>query len=79
LDTVPDQVHEAHYLKLDCSKAHMLLGWKPIWNLEHALDRIIDWHRAALQGHDLYAKTVEHLREYQQTLELRASDFQEKT
>nr|WP_035496777.1 CDP-glucose 4,6-dehydratase [Citrifermentans bremense] len=35
--------HEAHYLKLDCSKARGELGWQPKWNLQTAIDRIIDW------------------------------------
>jgi len=35
--------HEAHYLKLDCSKARVELGWQPKWNLQTAIDRIIDW------------------------------------
>lgn len=35
--------HEANYLKLDCSKAKTMLGWYPVWNLEKALDKVIDW------------------------------------
>ena len=27
----PGAVHEAHYLKLDSSKAHVRLGWDPAW------------------------------------------------
>lgn len=38
-----DHPHEAHYLKLDCSKARMRLGWQPRWNLEKALHNIIEW------------------------------------
>jgi len=41
-----DHPHEAHYLKLDCSKAKARLNWYPKWHLEHALGAIIDWHRA---------------------------------
>jgi CDP-glucose 4,6-dehydratase len=57
--------HEAHYLKLDCSKAQSLLGWKPAWNLERALEKIIDWHHSSLQGADLHAKTLGQIRDYQ--------------
>jgi CDP-glucose 4,6-dehydratase len=35
--------HEAHYLKLDCSKAGELLGWYPRWNLNKALTSILEW------------------------------------
>jgi len=35
--------HEASYLKLDCSKAASLLGWRPKWDLERAIDSIMEW------------------------------------
>lgn len=35
--------HEAHYLKLDCSKAKMQLGWQPRWSLDIALQAIVEW------------------------------------
>lgn len=38
--------HEAHYLKLDISKAKARLGWQPRWNLSTALEHIIQWHQA---------------------------------
>jgi len=37
--------HEANYLKLDCSKAHMRLNWYPRWNLSQALLSIVEWHK----------------------------------
>lgn len=45
--------HEAGWLKLDCSKAHAQLGWKPRWSLCQALDHIVTWHRAWLAGEDM--------------------------
>jgi CDP-glucose 4,6-dehydratase len=45
--------HEAHYLKLDCSKAKMRLDWHPRWHLEDALASIIEWHRAHRDGKDM--------------------------
>ena len=42
--------HEADYLKLDISKAKARLRWRPIWPLAQALDHIVAWHRAWLQG-----------------------------
>ena len=38
--------HEAHYLKLDCSKARSRLGWAPRWNLSQALQSIINWQKS---------------------------------
>jgi CDP-glucose 4,6-dehydratase len=58
-------VHEAHYLKLDCSKARTELKWLPIWPLERALMAINDWHKAALQGQDMSVKTLAQVEQYQ--------------
>jgi CDP-glucose 4,6-dehydratase len=38
--------HEAHHLKLDCSKARATLGWSPRWRLDQALEAIVVWHKA---------------------------------
>ncbi|WP_299074808.1 CDP-glucose 4,6-dehydratase [uncultured Paraglaciecola sp.] len=35
--------HEAHFLKLDFSKANEQLDWQPRWDLATALDKVIDW------------------------------------
>jgi CDP-glucose 4,6-dehydratase len=44
--------HEAHYLKLDWSKARMRLGWSPRWTLDEALRRSVAWYRACGPGVD---------------------------
>jgi CDP-glucose 4,6-dehydratase len=51
-------VHEANYLRLDCSKARVLLGWEPRWSLDVALARIIEWHRSWMQGDDARAACI---------------------
>ena len=45
--------HEAHYLKLDCSKAGAELGWSPRWGLEKALENIVVWTRVSHEGGDV--------------------------
>ena len=65
LDAEP-QLHEAAHLKLDCSKARISLGWRPKWNLEVALQRIVEWHRAEQSGSDLRALTLKQIKDYQQ-------------
>lgn len=35
--------HEANFLKLDCSKIKRRLGWKPVWGIEQAVEKVIDW------------------------------------
>jgi len=38
-------LHEAHYLKLDCSKARAELGWKSIVNIEESIKWTCEWYR----------------------------------
>jgi CDP-glucose 4,6-dehydratase len=45
-----DHPHEAHYLKLDISKARQSMGWSPRWTLDQALDHVIEWHNKWLSG-----------------------------
>jgi CDP-glucose 4,6-dehydratase len=56
--------HEADFLKLDISKAESKLGWKPVWELNHALEKIIDWHQAWLNKEDIQAICLSEIKEY---------------
>ena len=42
--------HESKYLKLDCTMATSKLGWKPKWDLQIALQKIVDWHTADISN-----------------------------
>lgn len=46
--------HEANYLKLDCSKLKTAFGWRPVWNLETAMEKIVEWTMAYRQKEDVY-------------------------
>lgn len=59
--------HEATYLKLDCSKARTRLGWRPRWNLNDALDKIVDWYQAAQRHEDMRALTIAQINDYLQS------------
>ena len=59
-----DHPHEAHYLKLDISKARARLGWAPRWSLETALERIIEWHQAWRSGADMRALCLQQISQY---------------
>jgi CDP-glucose 4,6-dehydratase len=39
--------HEANFLKLDCSKAKALLGWKPRWDIKTAVEKTVEFAKAA--------------------------------
>lgn len=63
IDSSP-QPHEAHYLKLDCSKTKNRLSWHPKWNLEYAIDSIIDWTRAYQDRKDVKDICLQQIRQY---------------
>jgi CDP-glucose 4,6-dehydratase len=56
--------HEANYLKLDCSKAHNRLDWWPIWSLNDALNKIIEWHQSEEKGLDMRQVSLEQIDNY---------------
>lgn len=60
-----ERPHEAHYLKLDCSKAKSRLNWRPRWNIELAIEQIIAWHRAYLAGENMREITLKQIGVYQ--------------
>jgi CDP-glucose 4,6-dehydratase len=57
--------HEAHYLKLDSSKAKTMLNWMPRWNLETALIKTTDWYKAFYNNVDPYEVTLRQINEYE--------------
>ncbi|WP_022778049.1 CDP-glucose 4,6-dehydratase [Butyrivibrio sp. AE3009] len=42
--------HEANYLKLDCSKIKVRLGWAPVWNIDTAIEKTVEWTKAYFDG-----------------------------
>ena len=47
--------HEANFLKLDCSKLKAAFGWKPRWNLETAIEMVVEWSKCWISGGDVRA------------------------
>ena len=59
------QPHEAHYLKLDSSKAKSRLDWQARWRLQAALQKTMEWHQAWRNGDDMHALTLAQIAQYQ--------------
>ncbi len=59
--------HEAHWLKLDWSKARVHLGWHTWYNIQAALSLSIDWYRLFYAGdskEELYRRTADQIALY---------------
>jgi len=56
--------HEAHFLKLDTSKARSLLGWAPKLDLAQALEYIVEWNKRSNSGESARALTLEQIQRY---------------
>lgn len=42
--------HEANFLKLDCSKSTAVLGWEPKWDIQKAIEKVIEWNECVKSG-----------------------------
>ncbi len=60
-----EQPHEAHSLKLDCSKARQYLNWIPRWSLERAIENIAHWQRIHQQNGDMREISLQQISKYQ--------------
>lgn len=56
--------HEAGLLRLDSSKARAILGWRPEFNIDQAMEQVIRWHRAWMGGKDMRTFTLSQIDQY---------------
>lgn len=45
--------HEAGFLKLDCSRLKSVFGWKPHWNLDMAIEMVVEWSKCWIGNGDV--------------------------
>lgn len=60
--------HEAHFLKLDASKAKAGLGWSPVLPLDQALEWIVEWYQGYQSHVDLKCLTLKQIERYEALL-----------
>lgn len=56
--------HEANFLKLDCSKLKTTFGWKPHWNLETAIEKVVEWSKAWVSKEDVRPVMDKQIKEF---------------
>ena len=59
-----EQPHEAHLLKLDCSKAKKLLDWSPRWNIFEAISKVAEWTKAYQKKENLRKYCIDQINAY---------------
>ena len=60
-----DAGREAPALRLDSTRARDLLGWRPAWSLERALDTTVEWYRAFEAGEDVRSLALAQIGRYE--------------
>ncbi len=56
--------HEANYLKLDCSLLKNTFNWEPRWDVERAMEKIVEWNKAYFEGRDVVSVMDNQIFEY---------------
>jgi CDP-glucose 4,6-dehydratase len=53
--------HEAHFLRLDSTKAQNNLGWYPHLDIDQSVKMTVDWYRSFFEGKDMKEVTEEQI------------------
>ena len=67
LESSPNEPREARSLRLNCSKARELIGWKPTYTINEALMETVAWYKEFYKKRvtsDLYDYTVKQILKY---------------
>ena len=56
--------HEANFLKLDCSRLKTTFGWKPHWNLDKAIEKVVEWSKCWMKKEDVRACMDREIEEF---------------
>lgn len=51
--------HEAGFLKLNCDKLKKTFGWKPVWNIETAVEKTVEFSKLLKENHTTADKVVD--------------------
>jgi CDP-glucose 4,6-dehydratase len=57
--------HEAGRLTLDCSKAHLLIGWRPCLSFDKAIVMTVAWYKEYYKGGKMAAVCRDQIENYQ--------------
>ena len=53
INTSKTDRHEAHLLKLDCTKAKVKLGWAPVWDSKMTFEKTVEWYKLYYESNQI--------------------------
>lgn len=56
--------HEANFLKLDCSRLKKTFGWRPVWGVYEAVNKVVEWTKCYQGGGDISACMERQIEEF---------------
>lgn len=56
--------HEFNFLRLDCSKVRDIFDWKPVWNIEKTMEKLVEWYYTFLNGEDIEKCMEKQIKEF---------------
>lgn len=59
--------HEANFLKLDCSKLKTVFGWQPRWEIDTAVQKVVEWTKCWSLGGDVSSCMKKQIEEFLNT------------
>lgn len=56
--------HEANFLKLDCSKLKNIFGWNPVWHVDTAIEKTVEWAKVFVSKGDIKACVDQQIKSF---------------
>lgn len=56
--------HEANFLKLDCSKLKTVFAWKPVWHVDTAIEKTVEWAKVFVKEENVTECVDRQIREF---------------
>ena len=71
IDRSDNGPHEANFLKLDCSRLKMTFGWKPVWCVDDAVEKSVEWTKTYLENQMKVPECLEEqIKEFQMQIRI---------
>ncbi len=57
-------LHEANFLKLDCSKIKSALNWNSKWHIKEAVEKVVEWSKIYYRNENINEAMEKQIKEY---------------